>query len=120
MILHLKLDTDKLLAKLSAFGITVEGYEQKKKRVSAKFVKPTVEEVRGYMREVTCPVEAEVFMDFYESKNWYVGKNKMVDWKAAVRTWKRKHEEKYGKTRKPQRAVEADIEDILARAEREE
>ena len=31
--------------------------------------------------------EPEKFIDFYESKNWYVGKNKMKDWKAAVRNW---------------------------------
>ena len=28
--------------------------------------------------------------DFYETKNWYVGKNKMVNWKAAVRTWEQR------------------------------
>ena len=26
----------------------------------------------------------------YESKNWYVGKNKMKDWKACVRTWEQR------------------------------
>ncbi len=31
--------------------------------------------------------EAEKFCDFYESKGWMVGKNKMKDWKAAVRNW---------------------------------
>ena len=30
-----------------------------------------------------------MFVDFYESKNWMVGKNKMKDWKAAVRTWEK-------------------------------
>ena len=34
-------------------------------------------------------VDADRFVDFYESKNWYVGKNKMKDWKAAVRNWAR-------------------------------
>ena len=27
------------------------------------------------------------FVDFYEAKGWMIGKNKMKDWKAAVRTW---------------------------------
>lgn len=31
--------------------------------------------------------EAESFCDFYSSKGWMVGKNKMKDWKAAVRNW---------------------------------
>ena len=32
-------------------------------------------------------VDAERFVDFYRSKGWLVGKNKMKDWKAAVRSW---------------------------------
>lgn len=35
-------------------------------------------------------VDAERFVDFYSSKGWMVGKNKMKDWKAAVRNWGRK------------------------------
>lgn len=31
--------------------------------------------------------ESESFCDFYASKGWMVGKNKMKDWKAAVRNW---------------------------------
>ena len=54
-----------------------------------KFVKPTVEEVRNYCLERKNNVNPEKFIDFYESKDWYIGKNKMKDWKAAVRTWER-------------------------------
>ena len=54
-----------------------------------KFVKPTVEEVREYCLERKNNVNPEKFIDFYESKDWYIGKNKMKDWKAAVRTWER-------------------------------
>ena len=31
--------------------------------------------------------EAEKFKDFYSSKGWMIGKNKMKDWQAAVRNW---------------------------------
>ena len=54
-----------------------------------KFVKPTVEEVRKYCLERKNNVDPERFVNFYESKDWFVGKNKMKDWKAAVRTWER-------------------------------
>lgn len=54
-----------------------------------KFIKPTVEEVRNYCIERKNNVDPEKFIDFYESKDWYIGKNKMKDWKAAVRTWER-------------------------------
>ena len=54
-----------------------------------RFVPPTVDEVRAYCDERNNNVDAESFVDFYESKGWYVGKNKMKDWKSAVRTWER-------------------------------
>lgn len=50
---------------------------------AAKFVPPTVEEVQKYTPEV----DAHKFVNFYESKGWMVGKNKMKSWKAAVRNW---------------------------------
>jgi hypothetical protein len=31
---------------------------------------------------------SEKWLAFYEAKGWLIGKNKMRDWKAAVRTWK--------------------------------
>lgn len=54
-----------------------------------KFVPPTVEEVTQYCDERHNNVDAEAFVDFYSSKDWMIGKNKMKDWKAAVRTWER-------------------------------
>jgi hypothetical protein len=54
-----------------------------------RFAPPTPENVREYCREKGLSVDADRFVDFYESKNWYVGKNKMKDWKAAVRNWAR-------------------------------
>ena len=50
------------------------------------FKPPTLEEVRSYCDERRNGVDAQKFMDFYESKGWFIGKNKMTVWKAAVRT----------------------------------
>lgn len=54
-----------------------------------RFVPPTVEEVESYCSERGNGIDAQSFIDFYESKGWMIGKNKMKDWKAAVRTWER-------------------------------
>lgn len=54
------------------------------------FKAPTLEEVRSYCAERRNGVDAQHFMDFYESKGWFIGKNKMKDWKAAVRTWEQR------------------------------
>ena len=53
----------------------------------ALFKKPTLIEVKNYCILRKNNIEAESFIDFYESKDWLIGKNKMKDWKACVRTW---------------------------------
>ena len=53
----------------------------------AFFKKPTLDEVKNYCILRKNNIEAEAFIDFYESKNFMIGKNKMKDWKACVRTW---------------------------------
>jgi rhodanese-related sulfurtransferase len=55
-----------------------------------RFKKPTIAEIILYCTERNSSVVAAEFYDFYESKNWYIGKNKMKDWKAAIRTWERR------------------------------
>ena len=54
-----------------------------------RFSPPDVSDVQDYCYERCNNVDAQAFVDFYESKGWMVGKNKMKDWKAAVRTWER-------------------------------
>lgn len=58
----------------------------KKRKV---FVPPTLEEVEKYCLERGNSVNAERFVDHYTSNGWMVGKTKMKDWKASVRTWER-------------------------------
>lgn len=53
------------------------------------FVKPTLEEVTEYCKERKNGIDPQTFIDFYESKGWLIGKNKMKDWKAAIRTWEK-------------------------------
>jgi hypothetical protein len=57
---------------------------------SKRFVPPTVEEVAQYCFERMSKVDPQRFVDYYTSNGWMVGKNKMKDWKAAVRTWDQK------------------------------
>ena len=55
-----------------------------------RFTPPTLEEVKTYCTERNNDIDPERFIDFYESKGWMVGKNKMKDWKAAVRSWEKR------------------------------
>lgn len=67
-----------------------------------RFLPPSLDEVKNYCKHRNNGIDAEYFIDFYTSKNWMIGKNKMKDWKAAVRTWEKKEKsfakkESYGK-----------------------
>lgn len=64
-----------------------ESTPQKK---TSRFIPPTEEEVKQYCLENGYTLDTQRFVDFYECKGWMVGKNKMKNWKAAVRTWARK------------------------------
>lgn len=63
------------------------------KKVSEKFTPPSVQMVQDYCNERKNGISGYSFVNFYQSKGWMVGKNKMKDWKAAVRTWEQKNEE---------------------------
>lgn len=56
------------------------------------FIPPTFEQVSEYCAERKNNVDASKFFNFYEAKGWMVGKNKMKDWKAGVRTWEKSNE----------------------------
>lgn len=63
----------------------------------ARFAKPTVEEVAAYCLERGNSINAQSFVDFYDSNGWRVGKNPMKNWRAAIRTWEKNHIEKQGR-----------------------
>lgn len=64
------------------------------KKSETRFSPPTIEQIKEYICSNKYNVDAERFFNFYQSKGWYVGKNKMKDWKAAVRTWVRSDKNK--------------------------
>lgn len=75
--------------------------EKEKKR--KRFTPPTVSEVSDYCKERGNSIDAESFVDFYESKGWKVGKEPMKDWKASVRTWEKREGKKESQQPKPKK-----------------
>lgn len=63
--------------------ILKENYKRK------KFSPPAVDDVAAYCQERRNGINAQHFVDYYASRNWMLGKVKMSDWRAAVRTWER-------------------------------
>ena len=70
------------------------GEDRKGKYKREAFKPPSLDDVRSYCKERGNKVDPEKFVNFYESKGWMVGKNKMKDWKAAVRTWEKRDKSK--------------------------
>ena len=62
----------------------------------AIFLPPTISEVKEYCEKRKNGINPEQFVNFYQSKGWMIGKNKMKDWKAAVRTWEIKNRKNNG------------------------
>lgn len=89
---------------------TENKYERESARTqnsTRKFVPPTLEEVQSYLDEKGYTWDAEAFMDFYLSKDWFVGRNKMKDWRAACRNWNR-HRETEMRSKKTQEPIDYD------------
>ncbi len=55
-----------------------------------RFKKPTVKDIKEYCLVRNNNICADTFFDFYESKDWKVGKTKMKCWKASIRTWEKR------------------------------
>ena len=77
------LDTQDRLGKDRLGKESIDGAKRK------RFSPPTIEEVNDYCKERKNSVDPQRWMDHYEANGWMVGKNKMKDWKAAIRTWER-------------------------------
>ena len=83
-----KVSIDKNSIDKDSKGESVRGEKAK------RFYPPTIDEVKQYCEERKNNIDPMAFIDFYSSKGWMIGKNRMKDWKAAVRTWERKRKEK--------------------------
>lgn len=63
---------------------------EKKKAVHKPMPRPTLEEVKACIAERGYHVDAEAFINFYDSNGWKVGRNPMKSWRAALVTWEKR------------------------------
>jgi len=75
--------------RLDEIRLDKKEYKRAVKQPATVFSKPSIEEVKAYCAERKNHVDAERFIDHYESNGWKVGKTPMKSWKAAVRTWEK-------------------------------
>lgn len=85
-----------------------------KKKSTAKFQKPSLEELTDYITENQLNCDARAFLDYFESVGWKIGgKSAMKDWKAAVRNWSRRESKN---NPAPERTASYDLEEFRNRA----
>ena len=73
-----------------------------------KYRNPSLKEIEVYIKQNRYNISAESFFNYYESNGWKVGKNKMKDWRAAVRGWvAREGKEKNGTNKRDAGTIEA-------------
>ena len=91
---QLKQEIESLRLRISAIEELIFSLHQKTPRTN--FTPPTSEQVAEYFLE-RLPMSssedalnfADIFISHYTNTNWYYGKKKMKDWKAAMRSaWK--------------------------------
>jgi hypothetical protein len=76
----------------------------KPRELKPSFTPPTLDEVTAYCKERNRGVDPEKWFNFYEAKDWMIGKNKMKVWRSAVHTWE-KDDSTTASTTQPSSAV---------------
>lgn len=69
--------------------IPAEPKKPKPQKQERNIIPPSLEMVQAYCQSRNNGINAQGFIDFYDSKGWVIGKSKMKDWQATIRTWER-------------------------------
>ncbi|OPL13575.1 MAG: hypothetical protein AVO39_10270 [delta proteobacterium MLS_D] len=89
--------------------------EKREGGTTPRFAPPSPTEVENYCQESEYYIDVQQFIDFYASKGWMIGKNKMKDWKAAVRNWHKRDKERQSSRASPQPATYRQAQDLERR-----
>lgn len=84
-----RLDENRLEENKDIVG-SLEPIAPKPKKPVKRFKKPTYEECFAYCND---SMQAERFINHYESNGWKVGKNPMANWKAALTNWMKRQDD---------------------------
>ena len=94
---YFKINEEQVLQILNNLSVKNSTTINKNKEITITnkyFKKPELLEVENYCILRNNNIDAEAFVAFYESKGWMIGKNKMKDWRACVRTWEKRNYKK--------------------------
>ena len=61
------------------------------RNTNTKFSPPTVDEVKAYCDELKYNIDPQYFIDYYTARGWELKPGQKVkDWKACIRTWRKR------------------------------
>ena len=98
---------------LSETKLTTINKNKEIKITNKLFKKPSINDVELYCIERDNKIDAISFVNFYESKGWMVGKNKMKDWRACVRTWEMRAKNKKTYASKTMSKIDMQLNEYL-------
>jgi hypothetical protein len=68
--------------------------ENKQVGKNSRFSRPSLDELKLFIKEKNLNLNAQEFINHYESNGWMVGKTKMKNWKAAAQQWSLREDKK--------------------------
>lgn len=71
-----------------------ESKEKKSKEESSGKGLPSLQDVEDYCREQKINIEPSLFYNFYEAKGWRIGLTPIQDWRAILKTWELREQDK--------------------------
>ena len=90
--------------------IDIDKEKIKKEKAEKNIIPPTLEMVQAYISKMGYHINAQAFINHYDSKGWMIGKNKMKDWQAATRTWETRWKEDHPQCKQDVMAMAAGLE----------
>ena len=109
---HEKVINDCIIPLLDEIKSEIDSQRAKPPKKEKVKIPPTLEDVIQYVKDNNLNVDPYQFWNFYESKGWYVGKNKMKNWHSAIATWVKRNQVQYGTGQ--QSNIVNKVADILA------
>ena len=109
---HEKVINDCIIPLLDEIKSDIDSQRAKTTKKEKVKIPPTLEDVIQYVKDNNLNVDPYQFWNFYESKGWYVGKNKMKNWHSAIATWVKRNQVQYGTGQ--QSNIVNKVADILA------
>jgi|TARA_R110000824_G_scaffold272287_2_gene460792 hypothetical protein len=74
---------------------------------------PEFSDVELYCKERKNTIDVANFFNFYESKGWFIGKTKMKDWKACIRTWEARSKSAYVAPQNKESKLDSQLNEYL-------